>query len=466
MVRKAYALGGGNTEQDGKTMEDRRSTEGIATERSSVRLLSVLCLVYALLLLYASLMPFDLTNDRASFDLQLHGAWRYWPFGTLHTSRPDILSNLMIYVPLGLLFSTRVTLARRPSRWAAFLVGVVISGAISATVEYGQAFTPSRVTSATDFLMNLIGGSAGAAAGSLLGARAWLRLTTGIREAYVKRPLVLVTGLMLLMLAADAAFPFLPTLDVSTVKHNIRQSAFTLEDGFSRQEWHHWVVARAGVYAVLTILLGASGRRDSPGRWIRAALLALCFAAALESGKLFIESRSANVANVLSSASGVLAALVLAALFRSGISPRLKRLLPVVLLGAYVVYFEWTPFLFTWDLSRLAEKLPKGAQWLPLYHYAMGGTANEVRLFLRTILVVGALTCFAALHWRGVGRGSGFIRIMRAAVLAGGLGFILEFGQFFLERVPSITDVFCFAVGGALGYWVYLSYSPKAQDPR
>ena len=138
--------------------------------------------------------------------------------------------------------------------------------------------------------------------------------------------------------------------------------------------------------------------------------------------------------------------------------PRLRRVLPVLLLGAYVVYFEWTPFVFDWDLSRVAEKMPRGSQWLPLYHYAMGARAEDVRLFLRTIIVLGALAYAATLLWRRLAEGGTVLRVLKAAALAGGLGLVLEFGQFFLERVPSVTDVFCFAIGGALGAWVYICY--------
>jgi VanZ family protein len=187
---------------------------------------------------------------------------------------------------------------------------------------------------------------------------------------------------------------------------------------------------------------------------------ALCFAVLTEACKLFIEGRSANTANVLSSAAGTLASLAAGALFGRGVSARLRRLLPALLVGAYVVYFEWTPFAFTWSVSPVVEKMPRGAEWLPLYHYAMGARAEDVRLFLRTLTVVGALTYATTIAWRWLGEGDAARRVLRAALLAGGLGLVLEFGQFFLERVPSVTDVFCFAAAGALGAWVYLRYPP------
>lgn len=430
------------------------------TEHPPVRFLSVLCVVYGVLLLYASLMPFDFTGDPGMHRAHMARVWTFKPFGLQRCSRSDLISNVAVYAPLGLLIAARLALAGGRCRWTAFVAPTLVGGSISASVEYAQSYSLSRVASGTDFLMNLTGTAAGAAAGALFGARAWRWFVAAVRSKYTERPLVLVAALLLMILAADATFPYRPTIDVSSVKHNLRQSSLDPKEGFSRHPWHQWVVDRAGVYAVLAWLLAAAGRGPLRRRWSLAAAGALCFVVLTEVCKLFIEGRSANTANVLSSAVGVLAALAAAAVSRQGMSAWLRRLLPALLLGAYVVYFEWTPFTFTWDVSRLTEKMPTGAEWLPLYHYAMGARAEDVLNFLRTLIVVGALTYATALPWRGFGEGGTARRVLNAVLLTGGVGLVLEFGQFFLERVPSVTDVFCFAAAGALGAWVYLCYPP------
>ena len=448
---------------------------------AGTRLLTALCVVYLALLFYASLMPFKFTTNPDWIDAQLSRAWQYWPFRTaVHTSRADMLSNLMLYVPLGLLLAARVALGQRRPRWIALLVGAGVSGAASFLIEFGQLFSMSRVASGTDFLMNLSGGVVGAVAGAVFGGRGWLQLMDSIRKRHAERPLTLVAALLFLVLAADAVYPFVPTLDVSSVKRNLRNAAIwplprlsveawchwfanLLRTGFSRHAWHHWLVQRVGVYAVLTVLLGASSTDRSRHRWTRAAAVAFCFAAAAEAAKPFIVSRSANAANVVASAGGALLGLALGMLFQRRLSSRFNGLLPVILILAYIVYLELTPFAFGWDPAAIREKMPKGAKWLPLYHYAMGGRAEDVRLFLRTIILVGALTYAAARHSRRLVQESRFGRILKAALLAGCLGLVLEFGQFFLDRVPSTTDVFCFAVGGALGHWLYGRYVPHTR---
>lgn len=444
-------------------MYEQRCPPSPPPDRSTVRLLSILCGAYVLLLFYASLMPFDFTVDQAWVDAQLRRAWQFWPFErVLHTSRADMLSNVMLYVPLGLLVAARLALNPRRPRWVALLTGVAVCGAASLLVELGQVFSTSRIASATDFLMNLAGGSAGAAAGALLGARGWLALTARIHRRHAERPLALVAALLLVVLAVDAVYPLLPTLDVGTIKHNLKDSVVSLESGFSRHPWHHWVVRRVGVYGVLTLLLGASMQRATRQRWIKAAVLVVCFATAAEVVKPFIVSRNANAANVVSSAGGALLGLVLGPVLVGRLSPRLKVLLPVTLLAGYLVYVEWTPFVFTWDPSRVADRMPTGAEWLPLYHYAMGGRAEDVRLFLRTIVIVGTLTYAVMCRWRRDAESNRSGAILKAALLAGCFGLFLEVGQFFLDRVPSTTDVFCFAVGGGLGSWVHASYPPHA----
>ena len=444
-------------------MDERPPDVALASQRASGRLLSILCLVYLALLFYASLMPFDFAGDQARVDAQLRRAWQYWPFGTaVHTSRADMLSNVMLYVPLGFFLATRLTLNARRSRWLALLGGMAVCGATSFLVEIGQVFSTSRIASATDLLMNLAGGSAGAAAGALFGAQGWHGLTESIRRRYTVRPLGLVAALLLVVLALDAVYPLLPTLDVGTIKHNLRESVVSLENGFSRHPWHHWIVRRVGVYGVLTLLLGASMRRPTHRRWMKAAILVVCFAAAAEAVKPFIVGRNANAANVASSTGGALLGLVLGTVFARRLSPRTRALLPVTLLAAYLVYVAWTPFVFTWAPSRLADRMPSGVQWLPLYHYAMGARAEDVRLFLRTIMLVGALTYAVMCRWRRDAESNRTGVILKAALLTGCFGLSLEVGQFFLDRVPSTTDVFCFAVGGALGSWVHVRYPPRA----
>ena len=116
-------------------------------------------LAYLLLIIYASLYPF---NGWQSMGLPLEtyllaGMPRYW-------TGFDLTINILGYIPLGIL--TVYALYPR-IRWAtaillAFFLGVFVSGAMEAT----QTLLPNRVASNLDFLTNSLGTLIGAVIGS------------------------------------------------------------------------------------------------------------------------------------------------------------------------------------------------------------------------------------------------------------------------------------------------------------
>ena len=116
-----------------------------------------LALVYAALVLYASLYPFD--------------GWR-WPPGqtlmalaslpsALHQSAFDVVSNLLGYLPLGALLAV----AALRSGWRKSLAigtAIMVAAAMSYLSEVLQTFVPGRVPAHEDFAMNVAGAAAGA----------------------------------------------------------------------------------------------------------------------------------------------------------------------------------------------------------------------------------------------------------------------------------------------------------------
>jgi len=93
----------------------------------------------------------------------------------------------------------------------------------------------------------------------------------------------------------------------------------------------------------------------------------------------------------------------------------------------------------------------------------MGARLEHARLFLRTLVLLGTFVYVARLGGGWLDRGPRGSRALKAALLAGAMGLALEAGQLLLPRVPSVTDVMCFAVGGALGGW---AGAPKVPKPE
>ena len=431
----------------------RRTLRGRA--RLHENLLVVLLGIYVFFIVYASLMPFDLSFGQDRVSNRLTRAWEYQPFGPQRVSRSDLLSNLALYVPMGLLAGMRLSVRRGSSKVAAFFVAGCLIVATTLGVESCQLLSDRRTASVTDSLLNLLGGMLGASLGICWGRKWWITLRRQVRYRWRYRPISFVAIAILILLAADATSPLLPTVEVSEVWQNAKNSHLSLWEGLGVHPWHHWVVERIGVYAALALILAAWSGKSDLRNLIGGGMSAMIFAVGTETAKLFIVSRSANIANLVTSLFGVCLGTTLSCLFAQRLSRRAKLLICVFCLTLYTTYLEWLPFGFAWDRSEAMMKFPKGAEWLPLYHYAMGARFEDIRLFCRTLALSAGIVLSVGLlrflrtpdversRWRWA---------IEGAVVGTGLGLLLESVQFTLpDRIPSVTDIFCFGFGGCLG---------------
>ncbi|MBC8008072.1 MAG: VanZ family protein [Prolixibacteraceae bacterium] len=132
----------------------------------SSRLVAYLTLAYLLLVVYASLYPFAgwrVPNDEAARFL-----FAGWPSYIIAS---DVVVNILAYVPLGLMM-TLLCMGRVP-RWVAVALGVTAGILLSLSIEFAQAWLPTRISSNLDVLTNSIGALWGVAAAHVWGER-WL----------------------------------------------------------------------------------------------------------------------------------------------------------------------------------------------------------------------------------------------------------------------------------------------------
>jgi len=141
-----------------------------------------LALVYAVLVLYASLYPF--TGWRwppgPSLGSLLALPWPPWrdPF--------DVWANVLGYVPLGaLLFVAQVRFGL--AAWRAALFAVLAAAALSYATELTQQFIPRRVPSLVDWALNSTGAAAGATLAALLLRLGMLQRWQALRERWFVR---------------------------------------------------------------------------------------------------------------------------------------------------------------------------------------------------------------------------------------------------------------------------------------
>lgn len=111
--------------------------------------------VYALLIVYASLYPFD------HWRIQGIASWAFlWAPLPLYWTAFDVVSNVLGYVPLGFLFA--LAIHRTRPRAAAVVWATLAAAALSLTLESLQMFLPARVPSNVDWALNGLGALAGA----------------------------------------------------------------------------------------------------------------------------------------------------------------------------------------------------------------------------------------------------------------------------------------------------------------
>jgi VanZ family protein len=151
----------------------------VPSQRSSA---APLTLVYAALLLYASLYPFSGWRWPPGLSLGplLALPWPPWrdPF--------DVWSNVLGYVPLGaLLYIAQVRGGRVV--WHAALLSLLAGSALSYATEVLQQFVPRRVPSRVDWALNSAGVAAGVTAAALLQALGLLQRWQAVRERWFVR---------------------------------------------------------------------------------------------------------------------------------------------------------------------------------------------------------------------------------------------------------------------------------------
>lgn len=114
-----------------------------------------LALVYAGLIVYASLFPFENWRDQgvAPWFFLTAPLPRYW-------TGFDVVANLVGYMPLGF-FLVLSALRTGRSRYALRL-GVLAASVLSLLMESLQVYLPNRVPSNLDLMLNMAGGALGA----------------------------------------------------------------------------------------------------------------------------------------------------------------------------------------------------------------------------------------------------------------------------------------------------------------
>lgn len=321
---------------------------------NTVEMGRLLLLIYILLLLYGSLYPF---ND---WRIPLQSPWLIMLPDGGHDPYSDMLTNLLVYMPFGFLMMR--TAATRRALAGPVIAITLVGAAFSLGVEYLQAFNPARVSSLGDVALNTTGTLFGALGARLLRADARIgRYLLDWRAEFAIPGALATVGLLAIGLwTLSQLTPFVPSIDVSTLRSGLKPLWYTLSGRvpFNRSQ--------AMVYALSVGGLALLARSVLHRRY-RSTVLFGVFVSAVLILKIFIVSRQISLEAIVGTGVG----LVVAAVLRHCTGGARLWSTALLILGAVVVdelrfgtgdmytAFNWVPFRYqlVHDLIGIADLL-------------------------------------------------------------------------------------------------------------
>jgi VanZ family protein len=386
-----------------------------------------------LLVLYGTFFPFQF--DFSGFSWSRFSLLPLWDAerGRIH-SLPDMLSNVLLTVPLGLFGAMWLggeNKLRHVARW--FLAGFCL-GLLSESI---QLAIPSRLSGITDALNNGIGACFGAAFASLFGAQITGLLSGSLMDRKHTYFLVLVG-----IATAGTLLPFDFGLDVSHIGSTAKRLwANPWETGIPVQD--EWI--QMAVFAMIGGLAGLMGtpvrfeggsklpHSKAPSeqrvlymhRWIW-GIVALPFM--LEMMQFLVESHAPSVRDLVMNFVGVAVGLAAAR-----IKPALARPATGFILMNLAIIAQ--------GLSPNQFGVKSRFEWIPLVEYYNQTTGAALYDALFGIMTYGLL----------VGLRPNKLTILWAVALAAGI----EIVQMFIPgRSAGVTDILIAGIGARVGFAV------------
>ncbi|NTU42495.1 MAG: VanZ family protein [Nitrospirales bacterium] len=212
------------------------------------------------MIVYGSLYPFQgwETAD-----------WRLpkWPH---YFSKADVVTNLLVYIPLGFLVARMFSQRFRP---VPILFVSMLGTGLSLALEWLQGGLPERVPSLVDVLLNGIGTMTGAAL-AVYGriGLPWGERLRSLREEWILPGRLGGLGLLVLGLWVSSQLaPFVPSLDWGNIKQGLKPFWLAIHD-LSRLSWLGVVdyALNLAALGVVAATVAREGKRILPLFWVYA----------------------------------------------------------------------------------------------------------------------------------------------------------------------------------------------------
>ena len=440
---------------------------------------------YLAVLVHSSLIPYDWVNF-GSGGKQIVP----WSMVVARVAMADILSNVFLYIPVGVLGFW--TLMRRIRiTWAALLLVIAAGTLLSIAIEWIQAYSQIRVSSIMDVVSNTLGMVVGvlvAVVGRSLFpplAKAALReFREDARRALLKTYCILLVAL--------ASIPFSFTFDLGLLVRAARSSTFVPFDEFSRitawalrayETGNEHVLAMASylkmgavagwaaefasfvifAWIAIEVFRGVYGFR----RWGAIGLTAwtaLFFSVGLSVVQFFVVAQGFHATDIVMRMGGAVCGMAVRLSWDARYADRppcekkpairFARFACLVT-TAYILFTGLMPFIVEADSGGILRAVA-AEDFLPFNSYFNGRfdlAARDMMGKSVSYLIFGAL--FAAAS-RASGTRSPAARGFLIVGVATTMSAVIEFVQIYLVvRVPSLTDPIIAACGCGMGVLVH-----------
>jgi len=392
------------------------------------------------------MLPFDFS---ASSDLIRSRLQRIWerPLRGLGGSWRDVFSNVLLFVPWGLLLAIWRT--GRGSSWMATLASAVLSGlCLSGSVEVVQLFSPGRITSFVDLVTNTFGSIVGAFVGWSLARWVWPVAAIRIRQLLMARPLAACSLAVAAGLVIAGVCPSYVKTGGRGMTDSLRTAGWVPfgpslggpTPGSKACLWGAelltWTLA-GGLFALAA--------REKGCQIVQAMIWAVALGGgltlAIEATQIVIPGPDVDLTSVVLALFG--STLGAAAVARSAGGDARHWIMPGVLTwGVAALLAAWNPPAFTWPV----QSFWRPEMLVPFWSYFGSRSLEDLADVIgQAVIFVPLGALLAARSWR---------QSFLATTLSGlGFGIVLELGQVFLpDRWADVSDAISAAGGAALGF--------------
>ncbi len=352
--------------------------------------------VLALLAAYGSWYPFKFSDPE-----RIGRTWEaFFHNGRVWTSTGDVVGNVMLFVPLGVVMAWR--LARQGATGAAWLGWGAAAMAFGLLLQVGQMYLPMRDPALADVLWNGVGVALGLALGGVMHGARTRAVGEGSDAAHAA--IYLLAGWVAVELA-----PFVPTVDWQNIKTSLKP---LLNLDFSASKALHAMAFAMVGASLLTVAL--SQRRYGMLLWLVVLLLGTTLA------RPFLVGKVVTLGWILGLGLG---AVVSAVLLRGAA----QRLFQVTLLLLWLSILVDGLAPFQWS----AVSVP--IDWIPFRSMLRGSMEANFWSLVATVVTATVFLSLAS-RWHGM---RGFLTIGLICTVA-----MVELLQMHVVgRTPDVTPV-------------------------